>query len=126
MMNWLFGFLLKSCRFFFINMSTTPSPTGQNEQALTTAHPFETAISCEEILDSSVAFTLTPTLPGQVLTEYDYEDNLMELVDELIHKFLSRTNRPSPYRSLFTWTFDDGPNLSYSVVLKVEEPSPMI
>jgi hypothetical protein len=75
---------------------------------------------------SSVVSSTTPILSGEILTENDHEDNLMTLIDELIHNFLSRTNRRSHYRSLFRWTFDDGSNLSYSVVVKIVEPSPMI
>ena len=69
----------------------------------------------------------TPTLaaPVIVLTESEQEDNLTEAIDALIHAFLSRPNARSPYRSNFRWTFDDEPNLSYSVVLAIETPSPL-
>jgi len=112
-------------------MSSIPSTTtiNRNEQTQATMHHYESCnVSSEEILvDSSVTSTSTPTLPGQILTENDHEDNLMERMDELIRNFLSRPNQRSPYRSLFRWTFDDNEsNLSYSVVVKIEEPSQLI
>jgi len=107
-------------------MSSTPSTNDRNEQAQATMHRDESSASSEQMAGSSVASTLTPTLPGQILTESDHEDNLTEQIDELIRNFLSRPNRRSPYRSFFNWTFDDEPNLSYSVVLKIVTPSPMI
>jgi hypothetical protein len=113
-------------------MSSIPSTTAtinRNEQTQATMHRHESCtVSSEQILfDSSVTSTSTPNIPGQILTESDHEDELMELMDELIRKFLSRPNRRSPYRSLFRWTFDDNKsNLSYSVVVKIDEPSQLI
>jgi hypothetical protein len=112
-------------------MSSIPSTTtiNRNEQAQATMNHYESCtVSSEQILvDSSVTSTSTPILKGQILTENDHEDNLMDLIDELIRNFFSRPNRRSPYRCLFRWTFDDNEsNLSYSVVVKIEEPSQLI
>ena len=108
-------------------MSSTSPNTDQNEQAQEAIHRYEpSAASSQEMLGSSVVSSSTPILPGQILTENDHEDNLMDLIDELIRSFLSRTNRRSPFRTLWKWTFDDEPNISYSVVVKIDAPSPMI
>jgi hypothetical protein len=112
--------------------STSPSTTiDQNEQTQTIMHRSEFSLPpSEEIPDSSMSSSsseATTTLPNQILTENDHEDNLMELIDELIRNFLSRPNRRSPYCSFFRWIFDDNAsNLSYSVVVKIDEPSRLI
>jgi hypothetical protein len=106
-------------------MSSTAPNINQNEQAQAAIHRYEpSAASSQETLASSVLSQSTPTLPGQILTENDHEDNLMNQIDELIHRFLSRHNRRSPFRTFCNWTFDDEPNLSYSVVVRIQAPTP--
>ena len=65
-------------------------------------------------------------LPGQILTDNDCEDLLVETLDQVIRSFLHRINRPLPYRTVFRWTFDNNSNLSYSVIVKIARPSPFI
>jgi hypothetical protein len=108
------------------SISLTTADGNEQTQA-TTEHCNESSDSTQEMASfSSVVSSSIPILSGEILTENDHEDNLMQLIDDLIHNFLNRTNRRSPYRSLFRWTFDDASNLSYSVVIKIVEPSPMI
>lgn len=107
-------------------MSSTPTAMDENEQVPTIIHAHQVHVSPNEILDLSAMTISTPILPPQITTENEHEDRLMEVIDQLIHRFLNRTNRRSPYRSVFRWTFDDEPNLSYSVVVKIEAPSPLI
>jgi hypothetical protein len=124
-----FFLLLKSCRlFFYIDMSSSnpSSIADQNEQVPATIHHSESSDAPQDIIGSSVSSTATPMLADEVLTEDNHEDNLMELIDQVIRNFLSRNNRRSPYRSFFRWTFDDEPNLSYSVLVKIVAPSGML
>jgi hypothetical protein len=100
-----------------MNMSSTPISMDENEQA---------SVSSNELPDLSTMTISTPILPPQILTENEYEDNLMELIDQMIYRFLNRPNRRSPYRTIFRWTFDDEPHLSYSVIVKIEAPSSLI
>ncbi|CAF1385374.1 unnamed protein product [Adineta steineri] len=65
----------------------------------------------------------TPMLQGQILTENDHEDNLMNHLDELIHSFLIRPTRRDPFRTRWRWTFNDEQNISYSVEIKIEASS---
>ena len=96
-------------------------------------------ISAQQILSSlnSTTSTSRPTVhtnESLTETEKEEEDHLMDLIDDLICRFLNRHNRrSSSYRSLFRWTFDptattaDGhrrhSNLSYSVVVQIEASS---
>jgi hypothetical protein len=106
-------------------MSSSPPNIDRSEQAEVAMHRYEpSTASTQEILASSAVSSATPTLPGQILTENDHEDDLMDLIDELIRNFLSRPTRRSPFRTSYKWTFDDEANLSYSVTVGIQSPTP--
>jgi hypothetical protein len=113
-------------------MSSIPLPTDPNKltQSLKEHDTRTFIVSSEQTaVNSPSSLRAAPTLSAnQFLTENDHEDNLMDQMDELIRHFLRRPNRRSPYCSLFRWTFDDTDEskLSYSVVVKIEEPSRLI
>jgi hypothetical protein len=112
-------------RFIFIMSS---SATEQHEPETTSQNTISSAIQSQEVHTDSVSPILTPVLPpdGQVLTEADYEDNLVNRMDELICNFLNRPNPQYPYHGLFRWTFDDERNLNYSVLVMINQPSDLI
>lgn len=124
------------CFCIFVQMSSNPLPTSPSKSAspkLQIQRSELPVVASEEIpvhpSSTSSPVATTPTLvPNRVETESQHEDDLIERMDELIRTFFSRPQRRSPYRSLFRWTFDDAndSNLSYSVVVKIEEPSPWI
>ena len=74
----------------------------------------------------SAAATPIPVLPGQILTEEDQEDILIQQINELIRSFLRLPNRRYPYHGLFRWTLDDDPNADFSVVMLINEPADLV
>ncbi|CAF3168754.1 unnamed protein product [Rotaria sp. Silwood2] len=108
-------------------MSASPPPNNHDEQISTpTTHSNQVRIMSQSSSASSNISTPIPVLPGQVLTQSDHEDNLIEGMDELVRNFLSRINQPSPYHTVFRWTTDDQHSLHYSVVIVINEPSHII
>ena len=84
------------------------------------------APSSQEIRRLSAVATPIPVLPGQILTEEDQEDILIQQINELIRSFLRLPNRRYPYHGLFRWTLDDDPNADFSVVMLINEPADLV
>lgn len=107
--------------------------TSQDEQTSTIkTHQTDCSMNTSEevekkLCSSTSSIPSTPILPSADvnLTENEHEDNLMELIDQLIYRFLKRTSRRSPYRTCCRWTCDYDQDLSYSVIIKIQEPSPL-
>ena len=106
-------------------MSSMSSATDQNDQTPATGVNVS-APSSQEIRRPSSVSTPIPVLPGQILTEEDQEDILIQQINELIRSFLRLPNRRYPYRGLFRWTFDDDPNGDFSVVMLINEPADLV
>ena len=122
---------------------TTMSTMDTNEQnSVTSKHASQThVISAQQLLSSLNLTTTSPanessTIETDKEEQQEEEDRLMDQIDDLICRFLTRQNRrSSTYRSLFRWTCDPSAaattttndhrqsNLSYSVIVKIEAPS---
>jgi len=70
-----------------------------------------------------VTQTQTPVLTEQVYMGSVAEDDMVDQIDMAIRRLLTRPNHQSPYRYNFQWTIDEEPNLNYSVMLTIREPS---
>ncbi|CAF3167240.1 unnamed protein product, partial [Rotaria sp. Silwood2] len=113
--------------FVHILMSATPPSNNHSEQISTPiTHSNQVRIMSQSSSTSSNVSTPISILPGQILTQSDHEDNLIEGMDELVRNFLSRINQSSPYHTIFRWTTDDQHSLHYNVVIVINEPSHII
>jgi len=79
-----------------------------------------------EVSTSLVTQTQTPMLAERVYMGSVAEDDMVDQVDTAIRRLLTRPNHQSPYRYNFEWTVDEQPNLNYSVLLSIREPSMQI
>ncbi|CAF3069354.1 unnamed protein product [Rotaria sp. Silwood2] len=105
-------------------MSLTSPMNPLSQSPTTSSNDFP--VTSQEIHGSSTTSTPAIVLPGQILTQADHEDNLIEAMDGLIKDFLTRSNQPSPYHTVFRWICDDERYLHYSVVVAINEPSHLI
>ena len=106
-------------------MSSTSSATDPNDQATATGANVSPS-SSQDIRHLSAISTPIPILPGQILTEEEQEDILIQQINELIRTFLHLPDRRYPYRGLFRWTLDGDPNADYSVIMLISEPADLI
>jgi len=101
-----------------MSSSSLPSPT---EQQRATTPTNESSI--QQLIERSVISSPTvPVLPGQILTQRDHEDNLLDGIDQVIGNFLNRFNGQHPYQTVFRWTLNNASNLTYSIVLAINGP----
>jgi hypothetical protein len=106
-------------------MSSTPSTTDQNDQAVSTGLIVQSPSSQETRYLSAVSSPI-PVLPGQILTEEEHEDIMIQQINELIREFLRLPIRRNPYRGLFQWTLEGDATADYSVVMLINEPADLI
>ncbi|CAF0911763.1 unnamed protein product [Rotaria sordida] len=67
--------------------------------------------------------TPIPSLEEQVYTGGVAEDIMIEQVNTIVRRFLSRPNCISPYWFTLEWTIEGENNLNYLVRLTIHEPS---
>jgi len=72
---------------------------------------------------SVVTPTQTPVLIQQFYMGGVAEDEMIDQINAVIRRLLTRPNHQSPYRYNFEWTVHEESNLNYSVVLMIREPS---
>lgn len=65
--------------------------------------------------------TLTNLSFQHIINEAEEEDKLIEVIGQLIHKYLSRPSRCQPYRMLFKLTNNTKDIQSYNVLLQIEQ-----
>ena len=106
-------------------MSSTSSNTDQTDQATATDVNVPST-SSQEIRHLSAVSSPMLLLPGQILTQEDHEDILIQQITELIRDFLRLPNRRNPYHGLFQWILDGDPNADYSVVVLINEPADFV
>jgi len=106
-------------------MSSTSSTTDQNDQATAIRVNVQSPSSQETRHLSEVSST-TPVLPGEILTQEEHEDILVQQINELIRGFLRLPNRRNPYRGLFQWTLEGDATADYSVVMLISEPADLV
>jgi hypothetical protein len=98
------------------------STTEQNEQQIsTTPTTNEPSVSSQQLIDHSITSSQAiPLLAGQILTQNDHENNLMDDIDGIICDFLNRyCNRQHSYETVLRWTRNDIHNLKYNVVVSI-------
>jgi hypothetical protein len=66
---------------------------------------------------------VTPILTERVYMGGIAENEMVNQIDIAIRRLLIQPNHQPPYRYCFHWTIDEEPNLNYSVVLSIREPS---
>ncbi len=66
---------------------------------------------------------VTPVLTQQIYMGSVAEDEMIDQINAVIRRLLTRPNHQSPYRYNFEWTVHEESNLNYSVVLMIREPS---
>ncbi|CAF1430098.1 unnamed protein product [Rotaria sordida] len=86
-----------------------------------TALDNESPLIFTELQSSSIDSTPMPILPGQILTQADRENILIEAMDELVRDFLRRSNQRASFHTAFRWTNDGERKLHYSVVVVINE-----
>jgi hypothetical protein len=106
-------------------MSSTPSTTDQNDQAIAIKLNVQYPSSQENRHLAAVTST-TPILPDQILTEEQHEDIMIQQINELIRGFLRLPIRRNPYRGLFQWTLEGDATADYSVVMLISEPADLV
>ena len=74
----------------------------------------------ESALLSRRSSPIPPVLCTYVLTQSDYESDLMCEIDELIRHFLIRCNRQHPYHKEFRRTIDCFHHNKYNIVLTID------
>ncbi|CAF3069391.1 unnamed protein product [Rotaria sp. Silwood2] len=65
----------------------------------------------------------TPVLVEEIYTGDIREDTMVDGIDAIIRRLLTRPNHQSPYWFNFQWAINDEHGLNYSVTLTIHEPS---
>ncbi|CAF2926019.1 unnamed protein product [Rotaria sp. Silwood2] len=99
-----------------MNSQNHEPTTPENESPLISTEP----------QSSSTVSTPIPVLPGQILTQADREDNLIDGMDELVRDFLRQSNQRARFHTMFRWTHDGERYLHYSVVVVINEPPHLV
>lgn len=63
-------------------------------------------------------------LVDSIISDDQRENDLFNLIDQLIHQYMTEPNRRHPYWTRLRWFFDDGTNLAYHVSLSINEDTP--
>ena len=97
-------------------MSSSPPP---NEQHATT--PTNELSSASVLSPSSAASSqVLPILAPQVSNPHDYDDVLVNGMDDMIRAYLTRQYQDHVYHGEFRWVIDLRHNLSYNVIVTID------
>jgi hypothetical protein len=104
--------------------TTTAAATAEDEnENANNINKENTPPQSSQASTSIITPTRTPILTERIYMGSGAEDDMIDQIDAVIRRLLTRPNHQSPYRYNFEWTVDEEPDLNYSVLLCIREPS---